>query len=594
MALKNWGAQNVIILILLTAVCTYWSPTFAQEGSITLLEPVTKSRTANINTQSSKYKLVTFNPSYFQTRSSSKVIHLFDGRQIELADIDLSLSKSGITSMTAKAADYPQSEIIITWQGEIAAATINTGFELFRLRHIKEGVHALEQLPNQYLPAGEPLIPVLPNEARSASKTVSSASVSKPTGIDVMVLYTNAAEEAMGGEIGTQNTIQLALDESNLGFQNSDVHVRFELVYAHKVDLVEESFNFSDMLRMLSDKEDEQLNEIHHLRDYYGADVVTMIVDRPLLCGKTYQNQSSSFAFEQYAFSVLHYSCATGYYSFGHEIGHNLGSQHDTAHATQSGVFPHSHGYQDPASRFRTIMAYNCPNSCIRINQWSNPEVWYQDHGPTGYFASGERGSDNHLSLNQMAPIVASFRSRPLTIDQTIKINFQPAGLPNPLGYISDNGKIMQQQGKGLIYGWNHDYSETNKASDTPLAQLRPESTFIQSTEVNGDKAQWQIMLPNGDYNIRIVGINTENHLLEPAIIVEHNQFNLSKHQESLFVLEQAFLVSDGLLTVEAVNSDLTINAVEITALPLGSNTGSGPYATHQLTHTVLLPLVVR
>lgn len=610
MAFENWGVRNLITSLLIIVFCAVSGPVSGQEDDeLALFTPASFNNTNNDNdserlTAEKNQEFVTFNPAYFLTRSSTKTVPLPDDKQIELTEIDLSISESGIASLTAKAAGYPQSEILFTWQNNIAAATINTGIELYRLSHIDSGIHTFEKLPHQYLPAGEPLIPPVinddPSRSRQTLKTVAAATEENPTSIDVMVLYTPAAEEAMGGQIGTQNTIQLALDEANLGFSNSNVHVRFELVYAHKVDLEEKAFSFSDMLSLLTNKEDSQLDEIHQLRDYYGADVVSMIVDRPLLCGKTYQNQTPDLSFEPYAFSVIHYSCATGYYSFAHEIGHNLGSQHDTKNASQQGIFPHSYGYQDPSDRFRTIMAYNCSNSCLRINQWSNPNIWYENHGPTGFSSNRINSADNHLSLNQMAPIVASFHNRPINVDQTLKITFQPASAPAPLGFLVDSGLPIQQHENTLIYGWNKDYSLANIDSTVNSYATNAGTTYIRGSSENGEKATWQIRLPNGDYHVKLNLVGTANVMENQFVTIEDQQLDFSTEKTKQIKLEKSIKISDGLLTIEAgeaESGDLLISTVEITMLPLESDIVSIVHPAHsayEYPHTVLLPFVVR
>ena len=63
---------------------------------------------------------------------------------------------------------------------------------------------------------------------------------------------------------------------------------------------------------------------VHALRQAYGADVVAMIVGRGQYCGVGYMGPSIGSMY-----SVSSYSCATGYYTFGHEIGHNFGLNHD-------------------------------------------------------------------------------------------------------------------------------------------------------------------------------------------------------------------------------------------------------------------------
>ena len=74
--------------------------------------------------------------------------------------------------------------------------------------------------------------------------------------------------------------------------------------------------SFSSSLSDLRGKTDGKMDNVHALRDQYGADVVAMIIEDPQYCGLGYVGPSESSMF-----SVTKYSCATGYYTFGHEIG---------------------------------------------------------------------------------------------------------------------------------------------------------------------------------------------------------------------------------------------------------------------------------
>ena len=59
--------------------------------------------------------------------------------------------------------------------------------------------------------------------------------------------------------------------------------------------------------------------EAHTLRSTYGADVVALIIDDAQYCGIAYLGPGIDLMF-----SVTAWNCATGYYTFGHEIGHNF------------------------------------------------------------------------------------------------------------------------------------------------------------------------------------------------------------------------------------------------------------------------------
>jgi len=77
-------------------------------------------------------------------------------------------------------------------------------------------------------------------------------------------------------------------------------------------------------LRELQSKTDGKLDDVHAKHDQYFADVVVLIIDDSQFCGLAYLGPS-----ESRMFSVTSWNYATGYYSFGHEIAHNLGCQHD-------------------------------------------------------------------------------------------------------------------------------------------------------------------------------------------------------------------------------------------------------------------------
>ena len=535
-------------------------------------------------------RLVLFNPANLQTRSAAPLaLSLFDGKQIDIEIDHLSSTAAGGQLFVGTAAGYPLSDVTFTWQGNIAAGTINLGNEIYRLRHIDNGVHIFEQLPNEYLPAGDP---ITPTHIKLQAPKIEIGAVTQPEQtvlIDVLVLYTESAEQVLGGVTGTQNTIDLAIAESNTGFQQSGVNIKFELVHSHKVDYVESSYNFSKILSDLKNTNDGVLDEIHALRDQYGADVVTLIVNRPLLCGKTYQNNGANVDFSSHAFSVLHHSCATGYYSFAHEIGHNMGSQHNRSNSSQPGAFSYSYGFQDPANRFRTIMAYNCPTTCLRINHWSNPNVQFQHLGPTGHHAHSSEGADNHLSLTQMAPSVAQFRDRPLAPNTAAEIDFQAIGAPSD-NQLIDQGEPFRARSNGLVYGWNADYSidSVDKNSNGTA------SNFVHAIATEGEKATWELLVPNGRYQVRassgvtggnfqISGLYIENELVKP---------NNGSGVTSFFEADIAVDVTDGRLSISGTSHETILNQVEITPLFLG-NPNVIPSETTP-TYTIHLPVVVR
>ena len=116
-------------------------------------------------------------------------------------------------------------------------------------------------------------------------------------------------------------------------------------------------------------------------------------------------------ALATYGFSVVAEDCATGYYSFGHEMGHNMGTDHAKDDNAPHGPYAYGSGYkQTTGTKWRTIMAYDANCSCGRINYWSNPTVLYNGLA-AGVDANSAQGAANYQVLNNTRMIVANFRA---------------------------------------------------------------------------------------------------------------------------------------------------------------------------------------
>merc|ERR1712200_335671 len=98
--------------------------------------------------------------------------------------------------------------------------------------------------------------------------------------------------------------------------------------------------------------------------------------------------------------SVTKKSCALGYYSFGHELAHNIGLAHnlETGHTNTHFSYGQAHlikkGYG--SAGYRTILGYNYPGHRERVNYYSNPRVNYPR---TGTATGVSKKSDNAWDL---------------------------------------------------------------------------------------------------------------------------------------------------------------------------------------------------
>lgn len=132
-----------------------------------------------------------------------------------------------------------------------------------------------------------------------------------------------------------------------------------------------------------------------------------MLIDDPSSCGIAFRGPTP----KDKMFSVTNVFCASGHYSFAHEVGHNLvrllmllcqfsnsvdvgiveqGCLHDRNADNKCTAADFAHGYRDPKSRFRSIMAYDCSRvndkavcdnnparPCTRVLMFSNVEFEY-------------------------------------------------------------------------------------------------------------------------------------------------------------------------------------------------------------------------
>ena len=229
--------------------------------------------------------------------------------------------------------------------------------------------------------------------------------------IDVLVVYTEAARAAAGGTPAIQSLVNTAVAETNVGYQNSGVVQRLRLAAAVEVTYTESGVTTTDMrtdLTRVTATGDGYMDSVHTLRDTYHADLVSLLVtgynNPDGACGIAWLMPGNNPAFAPDAFSVVDRTCATGYFSFGHELGHNMGLNHARGDPVGTGAYSYSYGYKWPG--YRTVMAY-APGT--RVLHFSNPNVTYGGN-PTGVSEASPSSAYNALSLNNTRVTVANWR----------------------------------------------------------------------------------------------------------------------------------------------------------------------------------------
>ncbi|MDH5605931.1 MAG: M12 family metallo-peptidase, partial [Anaerolineae bacterium] len=325
---------------------------------------------------------------------------------------------------------------------------------MYSIRYQANGTHTIYELDPAAFPPEEPSqsgrrdgSPGMAAVDDDAYQSLAVGNVEDGSVIDVLVVYTGDAETAAGGSAAINTLINLAIAETNTGYAQSDIFTRMRLVHTQKVTYSEAAFNWFTTVNRLRNNGDGYMDNVHTLRNKYRADVVMLLVANGAYCGLAYDIMNPvSHAFNANAFAITNYSCATGYYSFGHEAGHLQSARHDwyvddTLNSPYS--FNHAlvHPSVTPANHWRTVMGYanDCIDSgfgnCTRLLYWSNPFNVYS--GDVMGFEQGTNTSctylnlanpdcdaDNHRTLNQTAVTMANFRIaelEPLAPKGTIK-----------------------------------------------------------------------------------------------------------------------------------------------------------------------------
>lgn len=352
-------------------------------------------------------------------------LNLFPETTLRLVRSKLDKKKVGREIWRGQVANDPTSKVTLVAKGTVVAGNLYTKDGVYEIRPAAKNLQSVRLISLKDFPEDVHRTPkktgslfgnlrehvsdsanAISEAAENAAETVTNQIVT----VDVIVAYTRAARDAAGSDTGMSAIIDLAVDEANQAYSASGVKIVLNLVKTVEVNYTE-SNNLKTDLDNLEKNDDDVMDNLHALRDRLKADIVTLFMKDGEMdyCGIGNQmNEENAEDFADYAFSVVDMDCISNR-SYMHELGHNMGIQHDKDHSDSAPLYPYGYGYQDPDGGFRDIMSYKCAadETCPRLLMFSSPAITYQDK-PLGVAEE----ANNAKALNASRFRVAEFRKK--------------------------------------------------------------------------------------------------------------------------------------------------------------------------------------
>lgn len=309
------------------------------------------------------------------------LLNLFDRHELRAARIRVDVRGPNDFTWFGRV-DGGYATIVV--KGEHLTGNVQSGAESYSFDPVGMGYHVIRQIATEkYPPDDPPPTGVIDEERRVATNQIASTqsraiapTASCPPKIRVLAAYTQAA---LAAQFDLPARIQLAVDETQQIYDNSNLDLQIELAAAVPVNYTEDSSMNKD-LKAFRDPNDGEMDEIHGIRAQTAADVVMLISDNNQYCGLA----SAIKANASKAFAAVYWPCLqAGQFSFAHEIGHLQGARHNPENDPLPWPFIYGHGYRNDDADWRTVMAYDCPSGCPRIPHFANLFVQFGGE-PTG------------------------------------------------------------------------------------------------------------------------------------------------------------------------------------------------------------------
>lgn len=301
-------------------------------------------------------------------------------------------------------------QMVLSFSNDYFSGTVFADGKVYRLASQGKGMLSVEE-QSQPMEQDDTIQPnfglnLRQSRPRSLLTNALPATSDNPANIDVMILYTPKAKQAVGGGYAAEALAQSNVDALNLVFNNSKVYANANLVYVGEINIIETDDGGADI------EEFSHNDEAQRLREKYGADLLQLTFYKGKdykFCGLGYQPSVKHFEkldwLSNQGFQISGHDC--GDYTSVHEFGHNLGLGHNPEAADVNHfVYPWGFGHW-ASGKWTTMMSGGdlCTSSCPKVPYFSNPNLKLD-----GENLGVADKRDNARVLNMTTPIIAQYR----------------------------------------------------------------------------------------------------------------------------------------------------------------------------------------
>lgn len=360
-------------------------------------------------------------------------LNFFDDAAFDAQVGDVTLYPNGAVGLTAHLIGEEAGTLYLAYSGEQMRATVDviSGKSYAIVYQVDAAAHyALEvDLKRSRVLGCGASAEAAGASASVALESIAANSVDELTPVDVMLVYTPAAL-AFEGNLDNMNAhIAAVMQRANQVHANSNTGIELRLVHSAQVAYTEStaSQGYAVDLENLTNHQDGQLDEVHELRDQYGADFVCLLEDTDQTGGVGWLlNRSDGDASHAFCLARVQQSAWT--YTVVHEWGHNMGAHHSASQARQAGPTSFydwsenqwSAGWQwadaqsSRSDGYCTVMTYedfdgDGPRDYQQLPYFSNPSVLHA--GASVQAAGDAEKGDNARTLRALRSVFEGYRA---------------------------------------------------------------------------------------------------------------------------------------------------------------------------------------